>query len=68
MSGMYVEVYMKYDLVQPTCRETSSFQTYRSEMLKMAKIESFRDISRNVEIRAIWFSELRTVVILALFC
>ena len=36
--------------------------------LKMAKIESFRDISRNVEIRALWFSELRMMVIVALFC
>ena len=36
--------------------------------LKMAKIETFGDISRNVEIRAIWFSELRTVVIVASFC
>ena len=34
----------------------------------MAKIETFGDISRNVEIRAIWFSELRTVVIVASFC
>ena len=37
-------------------------------MLKMAKIETFRDISRNVEIRSIWLSELRTVVIVASFC
>ena len=33
--------------------------------LKMAKIETFRDISWNVEIRPIWFSELRRVVIVA---
>ena len=32
----------------------------------MAKIETFRDISRNVEIRVIWFSEFRTMV--ASFC
>ena len=36
--------------------------------LKMAKIETFRDISRNVEIKALWSSELRTVVIVASFC
>ena len=35
--------------------------------LKMSKIETFRDIYRNVEIRAIRFSELRTVVIVVSF-
>ena len=36
--------------------------------LKMTEIETFRDIYRNVEIRAIRSSELRTVVIVASFC
>ena len=36
--------------------------------LKMAKIETFCEISRNVEITDIWFSELRTVLIVASFC
>ena len=36
--------------------------------LQMAKIETFCDISWNVEIRPIWFSELRTVVIVASIC
>ena len=36
--------------------------------LKMAKFETFGEISRNIEIRAIWFSELRTVVIVASLC
>ena len=34
----------------------------------MAKFETFCDISWNVEIRALWFSELRTVVIVASLC
>ena len=39
-----------------------------TKMAKTAKIETFRDISRNVEIRVIWFSELRTMVMVASFC
>ena len=48
--------------------ESSRFQIYRSKRLKMAKFETFGDTSRNIEIRVIWFSELRTVVIVASLC
>ena len=30
--------------------------------LEIAKIETFRDISRNVEIRAIWFPEYEEIL------
>ena len=39
------------------------FGIYRSETAKMAKIETFPDISQNEEIRSSWFSELGTQIV-----
>ena len=70
LSGMYMLRYIWTTIRWKPRRKTGRFLIYRSGKAKkkMAKIETFRDISRNVDIIAIWFSELRTVVIVALVC
>ena len=44
------------------------FGIYRSETAKMAKIETFPDISQNEEIRSSWFSELGTQMVPCWLC
>ena len=61
-------IYLNYNSVKPHVEKLVSSDITGSNELKMAQVETFHGISRNVEVRALWFSELRTMVKLASYC